>query len=92
MRFGDPWATFTQTTVPCGERPNEAAIILDYLDCEEAASLAGLSVDIHTDSDDARFTVHRGPDADSYRLTGFRTLEELGVYLDGYIAGQAAAE
>lgn len=92
MNFGDPWATFTQTTVPCGERRNEAAIILDYLDCDEAAGVAGLFVDIESDGADARFTVHRGPDADSYRLTSFSTLEGLGVYLDGYIAGQAAAE
>ena len=71
---------------------SEAAIILDYLDCDEAASLAGLVVDIHPDGADARFTVHRGPDADSYLLASFSTLEGLGVYLDGYIAGQAAAE
>lgn len=76
----------------CGGQRNEAVIILDYLDCEEAASLAGLFVDIHPDGDDARFTVHRGPDADSYLVASFSTLEGLGVYLDGYIAGQAAAE
>lgn len=78
--------------VPCGERRNEAAIILNYLDCDEAAGVAGLFVDIESDGDDARFTVHRGPDADSYLVASFGTLEGLGVYLDGYIAGQAAAE
>ena len=72
----------------CGQR-KEAEIILEYLDCEEAASLAGLFGDI---TPDTRFRVHRGPDADSYLLTSFSTLEGLGVYLDGYIAGQAAAE
>lgn len=93
MNYADPWATFTQTTIPCGDRRNEAATILDYLDCEEAASLAGLFVDIHPDGDDdMRFTLHRGLDGDSYRLSGFSTLDSLGVYLDGYLAGQAAAE
>lgn len=85
------WITGTATCT--GADPvNEAAVIIEYLECDESASLAGLFLDIHLDDDNGRFTLHRGLDATSHMLASFATLAGLGRYLDGYLAGQAAAE
>ena len=87
MNYADPWSTFTQITAPSPAPRPEVTIVLDYLDADEAATMAGLILDISEGADKFQLRVGQ-PDADV--LVSLATLEEVGLYLDGYIAGQEA--
>lgn len=85
------WITGTATCTGADTR-SEFEIIGDYLDADEAAQAAGLVLDFNHASRD-------GGNAGAYLLLvppdetplEFDTIDKVGAFIDGYMAGKAAA-